>query len=132
MIFKFVWNEKTDRIKREVLKQHKLQGGIGVPDIILKDKSLKLAWINRLLKTDSKWTFLVYRQLPIKENYIWDCNLRINDIAILTNHVNNQFIIDIIETWFEFKFCEPTNISEIASQPLWFNSLIKTNNKPFF
>ena len=43
MLFKFIWNDKPDRIKRDIMKQHKLLGGINVPDIKTKNKSLKLA-----------------------------------------------------------------------------------------
>ena len=35
-------------IKRQVLKNEKQLGGISMPDIVLKDKGLKINWVQRL------------------------------------------------------------------------------------
>ena len=50
-LFKFVWNNKQDKIKRTSLYQDFEKGGLRMPDIETINKALKLAWIPRLLRT---------------------------------------------------------------------------------
>ena len=48
-IFNFIWNKKQDKIKRDVLCNDYADGGLRAPDPIILFKSLRLAWISRLL-----------------------------------------------------------------------------------
>ena len=48
-LFNFIWNNKPDRIKRELMYSDYAEGGLRVPNIDIKLKSLKLAWIARLI-----------------------------------------------------------------------------------
>ena len=52
-IFKFIWKEKQDKIKREVLYQDYERGGLRVTHVETLCKALSLAWIQRFLKSDS-------------------------------------------------------------------------------
>lgn len=132
MLFKFIWNDKPDRIKRDIMKQHKLLGGINVPDIKTKNKSLKLAWINRILHSENMWVDLIYRKLPIKNSYIWECNLKNVDCQVITRKITSRFIVNLIQCWCDYRYKEPTSLEEILSEAIWFNSFIKVNNKPVF
>ena len=42
IIFDFIWNGKKDKIKRQILYYSKEKGGLGVPNIYIKNKALKL------------------------------------------------------------------------------------------
>ena len=48
-MFNFIWNNKPDRIKREVVYSDYAEGGLRVRNIDIKFKSLNLAWIARLI-----------------------------------------------------------------------------------
>ena len=51
LLFKFIWKKKKqDKIKRKVMSLDYCHGGLRAPNIELMSKSLKLAWIARLLK----------------------------------------------------------------------------------
>ena len=50
-LFKFLWNNKQDKIKRTRLYQDFEKGGLRMPDIETINKALQLAWIPRLLRT---------------------------------------------------------------------------------
>ena len=52
--FKFIWRNKKDKIKRSGLYQDSNKGGLRMTDISLMFKSLKLAWIPRLLCAGKK------------------------------------------------------------------------------
>ena len=48
-IFSFIWNKKLDKIKRNIMCQDYENGGLRAPDPDILFKSLRLAWISRLL-----------------------------------------------------------------------------------
>ena len=56
LIFTFIWKEKQDKIKREVLYQDHERGGLRVIHVETLCKALRLAWIQRFLKSDSRGT----------------------------------------------------------------------------
>ena len=56
LIFKFIWKDKQDKIKREVLYQDYERGGLRVTHVETLCKALRLAWIQRFLKGDSRGT----------------------------------------------------------------------------
>ncbi len=58
-IYDFIWNNKPDKIKRNVMKLPKLFGGLAVPDINVKNKALKIVWVPRALGQNNSWNFLV-------------------------------------------------------------------------
>ncbi|KAK2558833.1 hypothetical protein P5673_019049 [Acropora cervicornis] len=51
-LFDFIWCKKPDKIKRQVMYQDYVNGGLRVPNMEVMAKSLKLAWISRFLSTD--------------------------------------------------------------------------------
>ena len=56
-LFKFLWNNKKDKIKREGVYQNYDKGGLCMVDIDLTAKSLRLGWISRLLQSgESNWS----------------------------------------------------------------------------
>ena len=55
-IFKFIWKEKQDKIKREVLYQDYKRGCVRVTHVESFCKALRLEWIKRFLESDSRGT----------------------------------------------------------------------------
>ena len=49
IMFKFIWNNKRDKIKRATLKAKYKNGGLKVPDVALQADSLKITWAKKLL-----------------------------------------------------------------------------------
>jgi len=62
-IFKFIWKEKQDKIKREVLYQDYERGCLRVTHVETLCKALRLAWIQRFLKRDS-WGTENWKVIP--------------------------------------------------------------------
>ena len=48
-LFRFLWNNKKDKIKRESIYQEYDKGRIRMTDVEIMIKALRLAWIPRLL-----------------------------------------------------------------------------------
>ena len=60
-LFNFIWKNKKDRIKRTTLYQDLEKGGIRMTDADLMFRSLRLAWIPRLLTAgDCNWCTVPY------------------------------------------------------------------------
>ena len=58
-LFKFLWNNKRDKIKREGIYQNYDKGGLHMVDIDITAKSLRLVWISRLLQSGaSNWSIM--------------------------------------------------------------------------
>ena len=49
MLFQFIWQNKPEKIKRELLLQDYKNGGIKMPDIQNVITSFKISWIKKTL-----------------------------------------------------------------------------------
>ena len=99
------------------------------------NKSLKTTWVKKYLDTTNhgKWKFLFDLEL---ENYgldlIFRGNLNVSDTKKEVR-ATDPFLKEILEYWAEINFVDQVS-SDIAfqEQVLWFNSLIRIDNKPIF
>ena len=55
-----------------------------------------------------------------------------NDVHMVTNKFRNTFVKEIIQSWFDYSYYNPSNIDSIRCQVIWFNSHIKVNNCTIF
>lgn len=131
-IFEFVWGKKPDKIKRDIMKLPKDQGGIGVPDIILKDLSLKVTWIKRIMSADNTWNVMIQNKIPVNFELFLQMNMSTTDVTMITANITNRFMKDVLFAWSRYNFHPPTHINQIRKQVVWFNSHIKINNNTVF
>ena len=85
--FSFVWNSKTDRIKRDVLIQEYNAGGLKMININNFVSALKISWIRRLITVDSKYKAifeLVYTKI---NNLLYRGMEFINELKMNRNNV---------------------------------------------
>ena len=64
IFFKFLWNDKPDKIKRTISTLNLLEGGLNMIDIDKFNQALKLTWIRRYFNTSSTWKQLTDSHLP--------------------------------------------------------------------
>jgi hypothetical protein len=98
-IFNFLWNNKPDKIKRDIMKLPKYLGGLSVPDVAIKNIALKIAWVPRAMKNSCDIWF--YKNMTIPINLLWQCNMNEQDTNNITINLQNQFVKEIIESWFK-------------------------------
>ena len=82
-MFAFVWNNKPDQIKRDILFKNTEDGGLGLKNLPLMFKSLKVTWVNRLSKMSPTHplSILVNRQLRhVGGDLIWQCTTSVSDV----------------------------------------------------
>lgn len=132
-IFKFIWKNKKDRIKRKVMFLDYDQGGLRAPSIDVLAKSLKLAWISRLLG-DEQTSTESWKAIPnyIFEkygglNFILRCNY---DKKFLEQIDLPQFYKSILRYFLELK--EPL-LKQSGQELILFNNKdILINGKTIF
>ena len=56
ILFKFLWDDKLDKLKREVVTLHTHQGGLNMINIEHFITSLKITWIRRLIQSENSPT----------------------------------------------------------------------------
>ena len=66
-MYKFIWDKKPDKIKREVLTSDYESGGLKMIDIKLFLRSLKASWIKRIMDTENKGSWKVFYTLIINK-----------------------------------------------------------------
>ena len=78
LIYNYLWKNR-ERIKRNTLIGNVLEGGIGIVDIETKCKSLKAAWIPRILKNKGNLRYFIESicgEYNIDLNYLLKTNVR--------------------------------------------------------
>ena len=59
LLFKFLWNEKNEKIKRKHLMQNYENGGIRMVNIKTQLQTYRIKWVNRLiLDNDMNWKII--------------------------------------------------------------------------
>jgi hypothetical protein len=127
--YKFIWNNKNDKIKRKTLISDYKDGGLKMIDVNSFIKAQKVMWVKRFLSPDTaSWKALLTLLL---EDYLktdtfkcsLDCSKRPKDFPL--------FYWQILENWFDIK-----NITESIDTPpvvrrqcLWFNENIMVNKE---
>ena len=128
-LFSFLWKNKKDKIKRAVIYQPLVEGGLNFINFDRMVKSLRLAWISRLLgDTDDSWKvipnfyFSDYGGLQ----FLLKCNYNSESI----NTCLPNFYRELLKYFQEFK--NKTNIFPYGEFLLWNNKAITIENYSVF
>ena len=135
LMFKFIWDDKPDKIKRNVLSQDYINGGLKMLDLNKFTISLKASWIKRILDTNNKgqWKEIYLNQLKnYGKDLIFNCEINKNDISRIFS--NNSFLSNILSAWCDIKQMKTRNVdnSNINEEIIWNNSKLRQANKTFF
>jgi hypothetical protein len=58
IFFKFIWNNRRYKIKRDTIMREYEDGGLKMINVTKYLKSLNISWMKRLLTSNSSWTTL--------------------------------------------------------------------------
>ena len=120
----FIWNGRRPKISLKKLQNEKIFGGMELVDFRNKDMSLKASLVAQLADDDDL-AHLAYLAInPILSESIWNCYLKPED----AKYVCTGFWSDVLEAWCTYNW-EPNDHTQ---KPLWYNSSIRINGKPFF
>jgi len=123
LFFDFLWNGKPDPIKRSVIKLKPVDGGLGMIDLSLFDKALKLTWLRRYFTSTAAWKLLIDNKYPLLKN--------INNFGNkyeeqLVDQIKNPFWANVVEYFYSFynKYSLRTK-QEVEATRFLYNSDIK-------
>ena len=128
LFYNFLWGDKPDKIKRSVLKLKFLEGGLGMVDVELFDKALKLTWIRKIFVHRSRWKSLLLLSHPNLMNII-----NFGDVFVekINRNITNKFWQNVMENlYFFMRNFSYSNLEEARLQSFINNSEIKVGKKP--
>jgi len=133
-LFDFMWCKKPDKIKRQVMYQDYVDGGLRVPNMEVMAKSLNLAWISRFLLTDvlsrkENWKAIPYHFFREYGglNFLLRCNY---DKKFLNQIDLPPFYQQVLWYFLELKTLYERNIGQEII--LFNNKEILVGNRPIF
>ncbi len=131
VFFSFLWNNKPDKIKRNVIINLYEHGGLKMPHIQSYCMGLKMTWINKILNPlhTSPWkTLIAAKYNKFGGDKIWMLN---KESLIVISQNFNIFWKDIISNWGIIKQHKNEN-EEVLTQSIWFNNKLKIDNQVVF
>ena len=124
----FIWSGKKPKIKFSRLEQTRRQGGGGLVNMVKKIESLKLGWVFKLQERPDLQS-LADDSLQNKVGMLlWESNLKESDVHEL--FPRDTFWRNLLIIWCRNNFRKPENKAEVKDEILWYNSLLRIDNKP--
>ena len=122
IMYKFIWNDKPDKVKRSQICKSYNAGGLKMIDLEPFIKTLKITWILRLyLDSNAPWVHITLSNLGQKEKILFLGSQWSQKVA---GKMKNLFWKDVILAWSSILKKIPE--SEVLHGPLWYNSKIST------
>lgn len=130
LFFNFIWENKPEKIKRDILIQDYGYGGIKMISLPKFFTALKCTWIRRIIKnSESKWAKLSKVITNINLDEIYNCGDYFIDIK--QRKIINNFWNDVLQSWKILQKKEiPKNFEDMASVNIFYNSNIRKDFKP--
>ena len=98
--------------------------------------ALKLKWIQAIktqynsISQDFWFSWLQSNMPKVDIIFFLKCNIKPEDMAKVCKLVKGSFWYEILQLWSVWNYnAYPVLKKDILSQPIWFNSLLKINNK---
>lgn len=132
-LFNFLWKNKKDKVKREVLHQEMRKGGLNFPNFAITVKALRLSWIGRLLEKNTSgdaWKaipnafFEKYGGL----NFLLKCNYNTKKL----DKSVSLFYLEMLDYFKELRQVPVNQDSYESDLILWNNQDITIEGKSLF
>ena len=128
-LFSFLWKSKKDKIKRTVMYQPFEEGGLNFVNFSKVVKSLRLAWISRLLSsTTDSWKVIPNHYFDAYGglSFLLKCNYNVASI----NNGLPTFYRELLQYFQEFK--NKTKIFPYGKFLLWNNEAVTIDKNTLF
>ena len=134
LLFKFLWDNKGDKIKRTEMIADYQDGGQKMLDIIEFNKALKISWILKYISNDckSKWKcFFDFHLSKVGGKLVFLGNLAPKDARKL--NIEDDFIQELIELWTDLNYRDSfASQANFSAGYIWNNSMIRIAGKTIF
>jgi len=128
LLYKFLNDGKTDKIKRSTLIGPYELGGYKMLDIRAQNEAMKLNWGVRLINNDGVWKSYITSKLPIDITYMLRSNIKYDDLPF--TFPVESLIDEFWKLWSKHNYKDDIiDLEDVLNQNLWYNSHIKIGNK---
>lgn len=139
LLYKFIWNNGSDRVRRQFLCNDFSQGGLRMIDPYTFSLAQKMLWVKLLLddKYQSLWKVIeisVQKRFSFKENLLWYANAP----PCVLDKLSSSQLAESLQTWYLFreyftKLEWDTPFSLIGNcQCIWYNKNVRSKSKQYF
>ena len=132
IIFSFIWESKTPKIKKKTIIAERKHGGLKMIDFEIMERALKIAWIKRITEDgDASWkTILNYavRQFG-GVDFLINCDYDVNSLNL---EQLPEFYRTLLWYWQELKLSTDSKEILVYDQIIWNNRNIRLNGKTIF
>ena len=130
----FLWGtNKRHAIAKATITNSRQTYGLKFPCIYNKDKSLKIAWVKRILDNDvSLISPFLEDNVLIDLHLYFHCNLKVTDLDKTWRQKPSSFWFDVISTWCRANYRKPMEINNPENEVIWFNSNIRIGGNLVF
>ena len=134
LIFKFIWNNKPDKVSRNHAKLPEAKGGLGMIDIKDFWQAFRFSWFRRLIKSNAFWPNILLNTINDITGEALDKNdileMGQSKLLALSKKIQNKFWREVFRTAAPViegaVFCHP---EKILLGSFWDNPLV-TKNRP--
>ena len=131
IIFNFIWDNKPAKIKRKTIIAEKKCGGLRMVDFEMMERSLKIAWVKRIIENcDASWKIVPEYALNQYGGLTFFIKCQY-DIKLFDLQNLPEFYRTILSYWQSFKLVTNHEVSA-EKQIIWNNRDILVDGKPIF
>ena len=129
IIFNFLWNNGTAKIKKDIITKPYEDGGLDMINLLAYIKALKITWLRRILNSDGVWQNLLLHRIKLYHLL----QFGIEYVEKVLKDIKNKFWKDVLISWRDMvrkkdnSFTE-FNLEDILKSPIWYKSKIKIDN----
>ena len=121
-LYRFLWSNKPDRIKRTKLIQSNEVDGLKMIDLVSFLNSLKLSWLNRLINSTAQWVSVAKQEGLDPEKLLVYGTVKLKRVE---RNTNNPFWRDVIKSLIHLSQLLVLNPEDILREPMWYSDLTK-------
>ena len=127
LLFQFLWNKKTPKVKKSCIISNYRDGGLKMPDVFSTNTVSKVKWIQKLLKLkyNEKWEHLFLQLFTIGKSNL---NKKLPDN--FRNKCLTNFHKQVFDCWNTFYCKEANTVDEIFNEYVFNNKFIISDDKP--
>ena len=131
LVFKFIWRNKRERLKRTVLLRNIADGGMQAPDFQTMVNTARLKWITKMTgNVEAPWKLILDKYMDkvnINLNMLLYSNFNMKTSG-LAKAVIPDFYREMLKLWSEVGNTMPVAKSNF----LWYNKQVLVNGKSVF
>ena len=132
IIFNFIWDGKTPKIKKKTIIAEIKHGGLKMIDFEIMERSLKIAWIKRFIEnSDAAWKAIPNHAVSQLGglDFLIKCDY---DLKLLNLDQLPEFYRTILCYWQEFELLTDNEEKPVRDRIIWNNCSICLDGKPIF